>query len=418
VFVTWRPPASAAAALRRAAGIESITASESVTALKTALNQGTTHAIKSLGVTDGFLKNPKVKIPLPPTLQKAESTMRLLGMGDDADALVVTMNRAAEAAVPEAKTLLVTAVKQMSLSDARQILTGGDDAATQYFRKVSYDKLEQKFLPIVKAADDQVALSQQYNQFVGQAAQYGLVDSKDANVEGYVTRQGARRSVRDDCREERAIRKDPLGQSSQILEKGVWLDQALAGNRPPCCTPESRAWQPRAAPRCWRSSPGRFRPPGCQRTSRRSCAIVTARTRAISPARSASTATAPWKRSSTSSARRPAAPAAARHSSSRHGTAHHVLVSTISPTHPPIGAATSGSAGWRNVVVRIAGGGIKPADVELMFDGKHYPENPTLDTPVVRLAKPGDASVVIPVFKTLDAATPLDPPPAKSDGKP
>src|SRR6188508_2384943 len=109
-----------------AAGIESITASESVTALKTALNQGTTHAIKSLGVTDGFLKNPKVKIPLPPTLQKAETTMRLLGMGDDADALVVTMNRAAEAAVPEAKTLLVTAVKQMSLSDARQILTGGD----------------------------------------------------------------------------------------------------------------------------------------------------------------------------------------------------------------------------------------------------------------------------------------------------
>ena len=85
-----------------AAGIESITASESVTALKTALNQGTAHAIKSLGVTDGFLKNPKVKIPLPPTLQKAESTMRLLGMGDDADALVVAMNRAAEAAVPEA----------------------------------------------------------------------------------------------------------------------------------------------------------------------------------------------------------------------------------------------------------------------------------------------------------------------------
>ena len=202
-----------------AAGIESITASESVTALKTALNQGTTHAIKSLGVTDGFLKNPKVKIPLPPTLQKAESTMRLLGMGDDADALVVTMNRAAEAAVPEAKTLLVTAVKQMSLSDARQILTGGDDAATQYFRKVSYDKLEQKFLPIVKQTTDKVALSQQYNHFVGQAAQYGLVDTKDANVEGYVTRKALDGLFVMIAAEERAIRKDPLGQSSDILEK-------------------------------------------------------------------------------------------------------------------------------------------------------------------------------------------------------
>jgi len=202
-----------------AAGIESITASESVTALKTALNQGTAHAIKSLGVTDGFLKNPKVKIPLPPTLQKAESTMRLLGMGDDADALVVAMNRAAEAAVPEAKTLLVSAVKQMSLTDARQILTGSDDAATQYFRKVSYDKLEQKFLPVVKQTTDKVALSQQYNHFVGQAAQYGLVDTKDANVEGYVTRKALDGLFVMIAAEERAIRKDPLGQSSQILEK-------------------------------------------------------------------------------------------------------------------------------------------------------------------------------------------------------
>jgi len=202
-----------------AAGIESITASESVTALKTALNQGTAHAIKSLGVADGFLKNPKVKIPLPPTLQKAESTMRLLGMGDDADALVVAMNRAAEAAVPEAKTLLVSAVKQMSLTDARQIVTGSDDAATQYFRKVSYDKLEQKFLPIVKQTTDKVALSQQYNHFVGQAAQYGLVDAKDANVEGYVTRKALDGLFVMIAAEERAIRKNPLGQSSEILEK-------------------------------------------------------------------------------------------------------------------------------------------------------------------------------------------------------
>ena len=201
------------------AGIESITASDSVAALKTALNQGTTHAIESLGVVDGFLRNPEVKIPLPPTLQKAESVMRLFGMGDQADALVVAMNRAAEAAVPEAKSLLVSAVQQMSLVDARQILTGGDDAATQYFRKVSYDKLEQTFLPIVKERTDEVALSKQYNQFVGQAALYGLVGSKDANVESYVTRKALDGLFVMIAAEERAIRKDPLGQSSKILEK-------------------------------------------------------------------------------------------------------------------------------------------------------------------------------------------------------
>jgi hypothetical protein len=122
------------------AGIESITASDSVAALKTALNQGTTHAIESLGVVDGFLKNPAVKIPLPPTLQKAESVMRLFGMGEQADALVVAMNRAAEAAVPEAKSLLVGAVQQMSLVDARQILTGGDNAAHQYFPRCRRDR--------------------------------------------------------------------------------------------------------------------------------------------------------------------------------------------------------------------------------------------------------------------------------------
>jgi hypothetical protein len=202
-----------------AAGIEDITASDSVSALKTALNQGTNQAIKSLGVTDGFLKNPKVRIPLPPTLQKAESTLRLFGMGDQADALVVAMNRAAEAAVPEAKSLLVSAVKRMSVADARQILTGGDDAATQYFRKVSYDKLEQRFLPIVKENTDKVALSQQYNRFVGQAATYGLVDAKDSNVEGYVTRKTLDGLFTMIAEEERAIRKDPLGQSSEILEK-------------------------------------------------------------------------------------------------------------------------------------------------------------------------------------------------------
>ena len=214
------------------AGIESITASDSVAALKTALNQGTTHAIESLGVVDGFLKNPEVKIPLPPTLQKAESVMRLFGMGDQADALVVAMNRAAEAAVPEAKSLLVSAVQQMSLVDARQILTGGDDAATQYFRNVSYDKLEQRFLPIVKERTDEVALSQQYNQFVGQAARYGLVGSKDANVESYVTRKALDGLFVMIAAEERAIRKNPLGQSSKILEK-VFGSLEFYGEIPP-----------------------------------------------------------------------------------------------------------------------------------------------------------------------------------------
>lgn len=200
-----------------AAGIESIAPRDSVQGLKTALDQGATRAVAQLGAKDGFLRNPKVKIPLPPTLKKADKALRMVGMGDEADELVVAMNRAAEAAVPEAKALLVDAVRQMSLADARQILTGGDDAATKYFRKVSYDKLEQRFLPVVKRTTDKAQLAAQYNQLAGQAAQLGLVSARDANVEGYVTRKALDGLFFMIAEEERAIRKDPLGQSSRIL---------------------------------------------------------------------------------------------------------------------------------------------------------------------------------------------------------
>ncbi|MGB5104998.1 MAG: DUF4197 domain-containing protein [Steroidobacteraceae bacterium] len=204
-----------------AAGVESIAPRDSVDGLKTALNQGATRAVAQLGVTDGFLRNPKVRIPLPPTLKKADKALRMVGMGDEADELVVAMNRAAEAAVPEAKTLLVDAVRQMTLADAREILTGGDDAATKYFRKVSYDKLEQRFLPVVKRTTDKAQLAAQYNQLAGQAAQLGLVSARDANVEGYVTRKALDGLFFVIAEEERAIRKDPLGQSSRIL-RGVF----------------------------------------------------------------------------------------------------------------------------------------------------------------------------------------------------
>ena len=91
---------------------------------------------------DGFLKNPKVRIDLPPKLAKAEGMMKMLGLGDQVDGLVTAMNRAAEAAVPESKVLLKQALKQMSLEDAKQILTGGEDAATQYFKRVTYAPAE------------------------------------------------------------------------------------------------------------------------------------------------------------------------------------------------------------------------------------------------------------------------------------
>jgi Protein of unknown function (DUF4197) len=208
-----------AAAALAAAPLDAITQKDAIAGLRTALTQGVASAISKLGVTDGFLGNPEVKIPLPGKLENARSTLQLLGLGPKADELTQTMNRAAEAAVPEARTLLVEAVKQMSVQDAKSILTGADDAGTQYFRRVTSDKLTAKFLPIVKQSTDKLKVASQYNSLAGQASMLGLVDAKDATVESYVTAKTLDGLFLMMAKEERAIRQDPVGQASKLLQK-------------------------------------------------------------------------------------------------------------------------------------------------------------------------------------------------------
>ena len=203
----------------RAAGLDAISADESNGALRQALSQGASAAVASLGKQDGFLGNPKVKIPLPENLQKAEKLMRKLGMGKYADELITTMNRAAEAAVPEAKDLLLNAVKQMTLQDAKAILTGGDDSVTQYFQRTTSAPLTEKFLPIVKQATERVDLAKKYNRYAKQGAKLGLLDKEDASLEGYVTQKTLDGLFFMIGEEERAIRKNPLGQASSLLQK-------------------------------------------------------------------------------------------------------------------------------------------------------------------------------------------------------
>lgn len=205
--------------LAHALTLSDLSSQEASGGLKDALIQAAGSAVGKLGVTDGYFKNPKVKIPLPDTLKKAEKGMRLLGMGKQADELVLRMNRAAEAAVPEAKVLLVDAVKQMSVQDAKAILTGGDDAATQYFRKTTAAPLFDKFLPIVQKATEDVKLAQQYNKFAETGLKYGLVKKEQANLEQYVTQRALDGLYLMMAEEEKAIRKDPLGASTSLIKK-------------------------------------------------------------------------------------------------------------------------------------------------------------------------------------------------------
>jgi hypothetical protein len=201
------------------AQLENITNREAISALRTALEKGSRAAVDQLGKENGFFGDTRVKIPLPPSLQRAERNLRRFGMGKYADELVLTMNRAAEAAVPEAKQLFVDSVKKMSVQDAKGILTGGETAGTEYFRRTTSEQLRKRFLPIVQKSTRKVGLAQKYNQYAEQGVALGLVEADQANLDDYVTRKALDGLYFMVAEEEKKIRQDPVGTASSILKK-------------------------------------------------------------------------------------------------------------------------------------------------------------------------------------------------------
>ncbi len=202
-----------------AAVLDELTNQEAVQGLKGAISHGVNTAVGKLGVAGGFMNNPKVKIPLPPALDKVAEGMRLFGRGKDADELVAAMNQAAERAVPEAKGLLVNAVRTMSVQDAKKILTGGDDSVTQFFRAKTAAPMAVKFLPIVKRATDRVGLAQKYDQFASQGTKLGLIKGDEASIEQYVTAKSLDGLYLMIGEEEHAIRQNPAAAGSTIVAK-------------------------------------------------------------------------------------------------------------------------------------------------------------------------------------------------------
>lgn len=208
-----------AAFTAQALSLNDLSNTDAVAGLKEALQKGAGSAVGKLGKVDGFLANEKVKIPLPESLQKADKTLRKVGMGKYADELVVTMNRAAEAAVPEAKVLLIDAVKGMSVEDAKGILSGGDTSATDYFRRKTSAPLAEKFRPIVVQATAKVGLARSYNNFAGKASRWGLIGKEQANIDDYVTQRALDGLFLMIADEEKAIRANPIEQGSKIISK-------------------------------------------------------------------------------------------------------------------------------------------------------------------------------------------------------
>ncbi|WP_034302805.1 DUF4197 domain-containing protein [Herbaspirillum sp. RV1423] len=205
--------------LALALSLSDLSNQDATSGLKAALEKGADVAVSKLGVENGFLNNDKVKIGLPGPLEKAMPLLKMTGQGQKLDDLVVSMNRAAESAVPLAKPLLLNAVKSMSVTDAKNILTGGDTSVTDFFRQKTAAPLAEKFLPIVKKITDKNGLSAKYNATMGQVAKTGLVSGNEATVEGYVTQRSLDGLFTMIGEEEKAIRRDPVGTGSAIIGK-------------------------------------------------------------------------------------------------------------------------------------------------------------------------------------------------------
>ena len=199
--------------------LASLKPAEANAGIKAALDKGVQAAVSQLGAVDGFLGNPKVRIPLPGFLADASQLLKMTGQGARVDELVTAMNRAAEAAVPQAKTLLVKAVKNMTVADATAVLTGGDDAVTRFFADKTRGPLSAQFVPVVQKATAQVGLAERYNRVAGKAASLGLIKDSEANIERYVTDKTLDGLYAVIAEQERALRANPAEAGSALLKK-------------------------------------------------------------------------------------------------------------------------------------------------------------------------------------------------------
>jgi hypothetical protein len=185
-----------------------------------ALSVGVKRAVNMLGRSGGYYDDMKVRIPISDQLEKVASTLRRLGQDKYVDQFVRTMNEAAEQAAPQAKTIFIDAIKQMKIDDAKRIVNGPDNAATEYFRGKTYGSLQDAFLPVVKRATNQVNLTASYKRMtdkVGFLGQY--LDADTLDLDAYITRKALDGLFIKLAEEEGKIRHDPVARTTEILKK-------------------------------------------------------------------------------------------------------------------------------------------------------------------------------------------------------
>ena len=226
LFIIQAPPALAQFQdifnkVKKAIGISGeLSETEITEGLKEALKIGTDNAVGLVSKLDGYYKNPKVKIPLPGVVKKVEKVLRTVGFGSKVDAFELSINRAAEQAAPEAKALFIDTIKQMSFTDARKILNGRENAATLYFKDKTWDRLAEKFEPIVHSAMSSVGVTRSYQELDKKVRRIPFTDSiMSFDLDQYVTDGALDGLFYMLEQEERKIREDPAARVTDLLKE-------------------------------------------------------------------------------------------------------------------------------------------------------------------------------------------------------
>jgi hypothetical protein len=219
LFALCAPAWVAQSRTRRQSSAQTVSAVDLDKGLRQLLDGSYTKAVKDLGREDGFFKNLRVKIPVPKSLRPIEKTARALGRGKVADDFILAMNRAAEKAVPEALSIFADSLKQITFDDARNIVTGQQDAATQFFRRTSEEKLRDKFRPIVERFTQETGVTAQYKKLLSKAGPLARLGGQEANdLDGYVTQKALDGLFLLMADEEKRIRENPVARTTDLLK--------------------------------------------------------------------------------------------------------------------------------------------------------------------------------------------------------
>ncbi len=206
--------------LNKSLGAEKpLTTSEVAEGLREALIQGISKGSDRVSQTDGYFKNPEIKIPFPPDVKKVENTLRDIGLGSEVDRFILALNRGAEEAAKEAKPIFIQAIRSMTIDDAWAILKGDPDAATQYLRRTTSAQLREKFKPVIQNALNKVNATRYYSDLINRYNQIPFVDKINPNLDDYATDKAIDGLFLMIAKEEKLIREDPMARTTDLLKR-------------------------------------------------------------------------------------------------------------------------------------------------------------------------------------------------------